>query len=129
RSVSAEEVPDVAEGVPESRTRGNRSGSPQSQNGAVADRPDGQNKPCPAANSVIHQKINLGRLVGNGLAAPVAERKDPVASTVQVGCGFYLHTPKPLTGVDDEIVTFVVTVGLGHDKAQARCFVDKGQFG
>ncbi len=64
-----------------------------------------------------HQKINLGRLVGDRLAAQVPERKDAVASTVQVGCGFYLHAPKPLAGVDDEVITLVVAIGLGHDEA------------
>src|SRR5438128_3411880 len=68
-SIFAEQMPGFAVGVPQSRARWNRSGWPQSQNGTVADGPNGQNKPCLFRDDVSHQKINFGRLVGDCLAA------------------------------------------------------------
>jgi hypothetical protein len=40
----------------------------------------------------------------------------------------HLHPPQALARVDDEVIALVISVGLGHAKAEARRFVHEGEF-
>jgi len=41
---------------------------------------------------------------------------------------FYLHPPKALARIEDEVIALVISVRLGHAKAEARRFVCEGEF-
>jgi|SRR5882672_3247224 len=97
--------------------------------GAVLDFGDGEDEPGVLGDDVGDEEVDFGGMVGDDAAVGAAMRVDAVEAAHESGGGFDLNAQEAMSGVEDEVVAFAVTVGLGDVEAERCGFEDEGEFG
>jgi len=124
----AEEVPGFAEGAEEAVSAGIAFGI-EEKAGAVGDDGDGEDEPGVLGNDVGDEEVDFGGAVGDGTASGAAMTVDVIEAIQKRRRRFDLNAEEAALGVEDEIVSFAVAIGLGDAEAHGGGFVGESEFG
>ena len=101
----------------------------EEQAGAVSDKGDGEDEPGVLGDDVGDEEVDFGGAVGDGAASGAAITVDVIEAVEKSGGRFDLDAEEAASGVEDEVVTFAVAVGLGDAEAHSGGFVGESEFG
>jgi len=88
----------------------------------------GDHEPRILGHNMSHEEVYLRGGIGYGASEGVPLRTHYVLRRPGRTCRLHLHSPEMLSGVDDEIVTVTVTVGLRYVEAQSGSLMYEGEF-
>jgi hypothetical protein len=95
----------------------------------VSDDGNGEDEPGVLGNDVGDEEVDFGGAVGDGASAGAAMTVDVIEAVEKSRRRFDLDAEEAACGVEDEVVTFAVAVGLGDAEAHGGGFVGESEFG
>ncbi len=81
------------------------------------------------AADVAREEVDIGGCIGSEVLVTASMAVEAVGLIAVMGCGLYLHPPDTGTGVDPDVVGFVIAEGLADGETAAGGLEHELEFG